>query len=71
MKRLLLFLLAAYIASYASFRATNSEIWAKDKQSYVMYTDNQVGRAAYYAWRPLAYLDNALTGRRSHLGPHR
>lgn len=70
-KTWLLAFLLIYIVGYAVFRQVNSEIWAKDNQTYVIYPDTTLGRAGYTFWRPLAYADNAMTGRRSHIGPHR
>lgn len=61
--------LAVYVASYAAFRAARTEVWERDGEAYVIYPAG--GRALYYAFRPLSYADAALTGRRSHIGPHR
>ena len=58
-----------YVATYVIFRQTRIEIWEKDKQAYVIFPE----RAAwtFYLFRPLAYVDGALTGMRFHIGPHR
>lgn len=68
---LLLLLIAAYVGSYAVFRQSHREMWAKDGQNYVLFPADTAGLALYYAWRPLSYADSALTGTRSHIGPHR
>ncbi len=70
MKRLLIVLLIAWTSSYAYFREGNTQVWAKDRQSYVIFPTTPTGEALYYLWRPLSYADKALTGRGSHLGPH-
>jgi hypothetical protein len=67
----LLMIPLAYVAGYLLFRQANVEVWAKDKAAYVIYPDTGMGRVLYYSWRPLAYLDGAVTGMRSHIGPHR
>jgi hypothetical protein len=35
-----------------------------------MFPDGS-GRLLYYLWRPLTYVDGAMTGMRFHIGPHR
>jgi hypothetical protein len=69
--KLVLLLVVIYAGSYAAFRQTNKEVWPKDKQTYVIFPSGAIGQALYYAWRPLAYADSALTGIRFHVGPHR
>jgi hypothetical protein len=66
-----LLLLAIYAGSYAAFRQANQEVWQKDKQTYVIFPSGATGQALYYVWRPHSYADNALTGIRFHVGPHR
>ena len=68
---LMLLLLVIYVGSYTVFRQTNQEVWTRDKQTYVIFPSGAVGQALYYVWRPLSYLDGALTGIRFHVGPHR
>ncbi len=68
-KRVLLIAIVIYIASYAVFRTMNAEVWANDGQTYVIFPEDVP--ALYYAYRPLSYLDSALTGMRFHIGPHR
>lgn len=70
MRRLLLLALVLYVAGYAAFRQTHVETWEKDNASYVIFPEGDVGRALYYAWRPLSYADQRLTGVGAHIGPH-
>ena len=70
MKKLILILIILYAGSYLAFRQTNAQVWERDKQTYVIFPQG-AGVALYYLWRPLSYLDNALTGMRAHIGPHR
>ena len=70
MRRLFVVLLILWASSYPYFRTTNSEVWAKDKQTYVLFPATPAGKALYYMWRPLSYADQALTGRSAHIGPH-
>jgi hypothetical protein len=62
---------AAYVVGYVAFREARAEVWARDQQRYVIFPEGPLGRMLYYAWRPLSYADGALTGMRSHIGPHR
>ncbi|MDA8585191.1 hypothetical protein N9L47_02870 [Rhodobacteraceae bacterium] len=66
-KRIFLFLVLAYVLAYAVIRTTQSEVWAKDGNTYVIYPSSTL--FVYAAFRPLAYLDEKLTGRRSSVGP--
>jgi len=59
-----------YLGSYVGFRQTSQEVWQKDGQTYVIFPAGKIGQALYYAWRPLSRGDRALTGMRSHIGPH-
>jgi len=70
LKVLLTIVLVAYLGGYLVFRQTNIETWESDKQAYVIFPEGY-GRALYYLWRPLSYLDGSLTGMRFHIGPHR
>jgi hypothetical protein len=65
----MLLLFAIYAGSYAAFRQTNQDIWPKD-ELYVIFPSGIIGRALYYIWRPLSYLDSALTGIRFHVRAH-
>jgi len=66
----LVVILLIYAAAYVVFRQTHAEVWERDKQIYVIYPESY-GRPLYYAWRPLSYLDGAITGMQHHIGPHR
>jgi hypothetical protein len=57
----------AYVLAYAGYRQTHAERWPKDGRTYVLFGS----RASYLAFRPLSYVDQALTGTGAHLGPHR
>jgi len=63
-------LLGLYVGGYWAFRLTNSEIWQSDRHAYLMFPYGY-GVVLYHLWRPLSYLDGALTGMRFHIGPHR
>jgi hypothetical protein len=69
MRKLLLVALIAYVGSYGAFRQSNSEIWDKDKKTYVIFPESMPW--LYYAWRPLTYLDGTMTGINFHIGPHK
>jgi len=68
-KRVFLVAVLIYVGSYALFRTVNSQVWADDGRVYVIFPENMP--VLYYAYRPLSYLDGALTGMRFHIGPHR
>jgi hypothetical protein len=70
MRRLFFALIIIYVAGYVVFRQTQSEVWTNDSNSYVIFPESVLGRLAYYAWRPLSYLDAKLSGMRFHIGPH-
>jgi hypothetical protein len=57
----------AYVLAYAGYRQAHAERWSQDGRTYVLFGS----RASYLAFRPLSYLDQALTGTGAHLGPHR
>ena len=71
-RTLVLILVAAitYLGGYVWFRETQTKTWSRDGRQYVIYPRNLPGKALYYAWRPLAWADQALTGRGSHIGNH-
>ncbi len=71
MRKFLLFLALLYTGGYIAFRQTHTETWDKDKASYVIFPENDAGRALYYAWLPMSYVDGQLTGTGAHIGPHR
>lgn len=58
-----------YLGSYVGFRQMHIENWEQDKQDYVIFPAG--GQALYYFYRPLTYVDSAVTGMRFHIGPHR
>lgn len=62
-------LLALYLGSYLAFRSLNAQVWEKDGMTYVIFPENF--KAIYYLYRPMTYIDGALTGMRFHIGPHR
>jgi len=62
--------LLLYAGAYVAFRQAHAETWDRDKRTYVIYPESY-GRPLYYLWRPLSYLDTALTGMEHHIGPHR
>jgi hypothetical protein len=66
----LLAALVLYVGGYIAFRQARAETWAHDRQTYVIFPEG-AGRALYYLWRPLSYLDTRLTGMGAHIGPHR
>ncbi len=66
--RLILLMLCLYLVGYAALRLANTGVWEKDGQTYVIFLKSPI--AVYYAYRPLTYLDGALTGMRFHIGPH-
>jgi hypothetical protein len=69
MKRLATTVLTVYLLGYLALRVMNTEVWDKDGQTYVIFPQDTA--VLYYAYRPLTYLDGALTGMRFHIGPHR
>lgn len=68
MKFVVLGAIAVYCAAYLVLRISTVEVWAKDGAAYVHFPAEPV--AVNYAFRPLAYVDGALTGMRFHIGPH-
>jgi hypothetical protein len=67
---IILLLVVLYVGGYIGFRQARAEVWERDKQIYVIFPDG-AGRLLYYLWRPLTYVDGAITGMRFHIGPHR
>jgi hypothetical protein len=73
MSRIISFVIATrllYVGAYIVFRQSHVETWQRDKQAYVIFPETY-GGPLYYAWRPLSYLDTAITGMQHHIGPHR
>jgi hypothetical protein len=67
----LLAVLIVYAGGYLVFRQTHVAVWQKDQRAYVLFPDSSVGRALYYAWRPLSHIDLRSTATGAHIGPHR
>lgn len=77
MRKFWLLLLILYLGGYGAFRQTHLEIYEKvfddgmkDKEAYVMFPENGGGKALYYLWRPLSYVDECVTGIGTHIGRH-
>jgi hypothetical protein len=68
--KLLIVLLVIYVGAYAVFRQARQEVRQADQRTYVIFPSGSLGRALYYAWRPLSRADKSLTGMRTHIGPH-
>ena len=66
---LILTVVLLYALSYVWFRQTRTEIWEKDGSAYVIFPDDKV--YLYYLYRPLSYVDGAMTGIKFHIGEHR
>ena len=69
MRRLILALMAVlllYLGTYAVLRTAWTEM-SEDGRPHVIYPNNHAW--IYYLFRPMAYFDEALTGRGSHIGP--
>jgi hypothetical protein len=62
--------LIAYVVGYVAFRETHVEVWERDSNACVIFPP-AAGGALYYLWRPLNYVDGAVTHMRFHIGPHR
>lgn len=62
-------LVAIYLAAYIVLRIVNTQVWENDKRAYVMFPQRPI--FIFYLFRPLTYLDGAMTGMRFHIGPHR
>ena len=62
-------LVALYVGSYVAVRQAHVETWERDGHRYVIVPTN--ARLLYYVYRPIMYLDQAVTGMRFHIGPHR
>jgi hypothetical protein len=55
-----------YLGSHLWYRQANVEVWARDGRPYVIFGS----RLTYYLYRPLTYLDGAVTRVGFHIGPH-
>ena len=58
-----------YAFSYIWLRQTRTEVWEKDGNAYVIFTEDKV--YLYYFYRPLSYFDSVITGMKFHIGQHR
>jgi len=58
--------LALYLGSYTVFRTSNTEVWEKDNEEYVIFQN----KAVYYLYRPLSLIDARMTEMKFHIGPH-
>ena len=63
---LLLAAFVLYLGSYLRYRRANVEVWTRDGRPYVIFGS----RLTYYLYRPLTYLDGAVTRMGFHIGPH-
>ena len=61
--------LALYAGCYLVLRARCVEVWPRDRRPYLIVPSGSPW--LYYLYRPLMYLDGAMTGMRFHIGPHR
>jgi len=59
---------ALYLASYALFRQTHIQVWNKNGKPYVIFPKGN--RVIYYFFKPLSFIDGAVTGMGFHIGPH-
>ncbi len=58
-----------YAISYIWFRQTRAEVLEKDGNVYVIFPEDKV--YPYYLYRPVSYVDGAVTGMKFHIGQHR
>lgn len=63
-------LLLGYVGVYLGVRASWAQVWEKNGKTYVLFP-KAGGAALYYVFRPLSYVDGALTGMRFHIGAHK
>ncbi len=68
MKRIVMAVVVIYLLGYGALRLLNAEVWDRDGHTYVLFPKSPI--ALYYIYRPMTYLDSALTGMRFHIGPH-
>jgi len=62
--RWFILLAVLYVVVYGAFRTVN---YAQETDEVIYPTDLS---PLYYVFRPMAYIDQALTGTGSHIGPH-
>jgi len=68
LRTVVLLLAGVYLLGYAWLRATSTEVWERDGRPYVIFPAGAL--PIYFVYRPLSYLDRALTGTGAHVGPH-
>jgi flagellar basal body-associated protein FliL len=59
----------AYVGTYLFFRVSHTQVWEKDGKAYVIFPKNAI--VLWYFYRPMTYVDGAITGMRFHIGAHR
>ena len=64
----IIIVVALYLVSYVLFRQTHIQVWNKNGNPYVIFPKGNP--AIYYFFRPLSYIDGAVTGMDFHIGPH-
>jgi hypothetical protein len=67
--RIALICAALHTLGYIVFRVANAELYPEDNQICVIFPEGNL--ALWYLFRPLTYVDAAVTGMRFHIGPHR
>ena len=70
MRSFLLILVLLYAGGDLAIHQTHTKVWEKDKASYVIFPEGNMGKALYYAWRPMSCLDGQLTATGAHIGSH-
>ena len=68
MLRFIALVLIAYVLVYSGLRVSWTEVWAKDGNAYMIFPLGE--EWVYYLFRPLSYVDGAMTGMMFHIGPH-
>jgi hypothetical protein len=63
----IIFIFFAYALSYVYIRQVYSEVWERDRKTYVILPENRV---LYYLYRPLSIMDKSVTGINTHIGKH-
>lgn len=57
-----------YISGYVLIRQMAQEVWEGDGKTYVIFPADRI---LYYFYRPLSYVDGAVTGMNFHFGAHK
>ena len=68
--KIFVLLFCVYVIGYMGFRATHTEMVEGDESSsaYVIFPKDNAW--LYDFFRPMAYVDGAVTGMQFHIGPH-